>query len=42
MHLFYIYCKIKAWIYEDDTSYKLIKIVHICEGWMNKIKDSFV
>jgi len=35
------FCKIKLWIHGDDKSYKLIKIAHICERWMMKMKHSF-
>ena len=40
MHLCHIYCKIKQWIYGDNKSYKLIKIVYKCRRWMVEMKYS--
>ena len=37
----HIYYKIKQWIYGDDKSYKLIKIVHVYGKWMVEMKYSF-
>jgi hypothetical protein len=42
MHLFHIYCKIKNWIHGDDTSYELIKIVHVYGKCMMKMRLLFM